>query len=253
MNVPSQLNSVPFYVVLQYWTYSTQGKIWEKKYRPVPTWELHGTVPSDLSHQTSSSRIASKAGVRTSGAVLVSQIQKQYRSRGNNIERKVLPKKKIQQPICCSGPLALQGPIAPPLYSFGQKQRIGSMENVAAMLATDWYEMIWTYIYMNYTISLLSSTLQTTQQIKWCWGIDQNTTPKRSASRRQVLRHCQIPWWRIDRLNDQGQFSSATSCWKIEKLTKFKHHGFLPQYSTFFTQLYRTLVAKLHIQKSTKK
>ena len=71
-----------------------------------------------------------------------SQIQKQYcntraETRGNNIERKVLPKKKIQQPMCCSGPLALQGPIAPPLYSFGQKQRIGSMENVAAMLATD--------------------------------------------------------------------------------------------------------------------
>ena len=149
MNVPSQL-------VLQYWTYSTQGKIWEKNTDQY----LHGNY-MELSHQICPIKPLHRASHLKQASEPLEQywfpkFKKQFRSRGNNMERKVLPKKKIQQPICCSGPLALQGPIAPPLYSFGQKQRIGSMENVAAVLATDWYEMIWTY--MNYTISLLSST-----------------------------------------------------------------------------------------------
>ena len=152
MNVSSQLNSVLIHVVLQYCTYSTQGKIWEKKYRPVPTWELRGTVPSDLSHQTSSSRIASKAGVRTSGAVLVSipNSKAVKVSWQQHRTQKFSPQKKIQQPICCSGPLALQGPIAPPLYSFGQKQGIGSRRCYAS------YGLIWND--MNSTISLLFSS-----------------------------------------------------------------------------------------------
>ena len=151
MNVSSQLNSVLIHVVLQYCTYSTQGKIWEKKYRPVPTWELRGTVPSDLSHQTSSSRIASKAGVRTSGAVLVSIPNskavkvswQQHRTQSSP------PKKRSNNPS-----------VAPVLWHFkAQLLRLFTplaknkeLDHVAAMLATDWYEMIWTLLYLYYLV-----------------------------------------------------------------------------------------------------